>query len=91
MKGISIVVDVEAPPERVWAVLLDIERWPEWDPPITSIQRLDTGRFGVGSRTRIRQPKLRSAEWRITELDETMRSFTWVTRNPGVEITGATE
>jgi hypothetical protein len=91
MTDFSIVIDIEASSERVWAVLLDIERWPEWDPPITSIQRLDTGPFGVGSRTRICQPKLRPAEWRVTELDETMRSFTWVTRSPGVEIMGATE
>jgi uncharacterized membrane protein len=88
MTQFSIDVDIEAPPEKVWAVLLDIERWPEWDPPITSLERLDTGPFTVGSRARIRQPKLRPAEWRVTELDHDQRNFTWITRSPGVQVTG---
>ena len=40
----------------------------------------------MGSRARIRQPKLPLADWRVTELAEG-RSFTWVTRSPGVRVT----
>ncbi len=37
------------------------------------------------SRTRIRQPKLLPGVWLVTELVEG-RSFTWVTRSPGVRV-----
>ena len=88
MRQFSISAAVKAPAEKVWAVLLDIDRWPEWNPAITNIQRLDTGPFTVGSRAHIRQPKLRPAVWQVTELDQRTRSFTWITRNPGVQVTG---
>lgn len=86
MAHFSISVEIQASPDRVWAVLRDIERWPEWTPTVTSIQRVDCGPLAVGSRARIRQPKLPPAEWQVTELEEG-RSFTWVTRRPGVRVT----
>jgi hypothetical protein len=69
-------------------VVRDIELWPEWTPTVTSVERIDSGPLAVGSQARILQPKLRPAVWLVTELDERIRSFTWVTRNPGVQVTG---
>ena len=86
MTDFSIMFDVGAPPERVWAAMSDIERWPEWTPTVTRVERLDRGPLGVGSRARILQPKLPPAVWEVTELDGG-RSFTWVTRSPGVRVT----
>ncbi len=86
MTQFSISVEIQASSDRVWGVLYDIERWPEWTPTVTSIQRVDRGPLAVGSRARIRQPKLPPAEWQVTELDEGKR-FTWVTRSPGVRVT----
>ena len=34
----------------------------------------------------IRQPKLLPAKWEVTELDENRKTFTWVTRSPGVRV-----
>jgi uncharacterized protein YndB with AHSA1/START domain len=82
-----IVVDIKAPPGRVFAVLRAVERWPEWTSTMTSVQRTDNRPFVVGSRVRVRQPKLLPAIWQATELDEP-RKFTWVTRSPGVAVTG---
>ena len=82
----SRIVDIDAPTDLVWRVVSDGERWPEWTPTVTSIRRLDQGPVAIGSRVRIRQPRLPPATWRITELEEG-RSFTWVTRSPGVSVT----
>ena len=86
MTDFQITVDIAAPADRVWAVMADVERWPEWTPSVTRIQRLDPGPLGVGSRARIRQPGLPPATWKVSELVEG-RSFTWVTRSPGVRVT----
>src|SRR5581483_2538897 len=86
MLDFRITVDINAPPDRVWAVMRDIERWPEWTPTVRKIRRLDNGSLAVGSRARIWQPKLPPAKWRVTELDDARRSFTWETRGPGMRL-----
>ncbi len=85
-QSLSIVVDIPAPADRVWAVMADVERWPEWTPTVTRLQRLDRGPFAVGSRIRIRQPKLPAAVWEVSELQKG-RSFTWVSGRPGIRVT----
>ena len=86
MRDYRISVDIAAPPERVWAVMSDAERWPEWTPSVTSIKRLDTGPLRIGSRIRIKQPKFMAAVWTVTALEDG-RAFTWVTSAPGTTIT----
>ena len=81
----NVAVDIDAPPEKVFALLCDVERWPEWTPTMTSVQRLDHGPFAVGSSARILQPKLRPAVWKVTELEDG-RNFTWVTSAPGLRM-----
>jgi hypothetical protein len=57
----------------VFAVLHDVERWPEWT--MTAVKKMDDGPLVVGSKVRVRQPKLLPAVWLVTELDEN-RAFT---------------
>ena len=87
MRNFSISVDIAAPAVRVWTVMRDVERWHEWTPSITSVELLD-GTFEVGHRARVRQPKLLPAVFEIAAVEEG-RSFTWVTRRPGVVATAA--
>ena len=72
-------IDIDAPLERVWDVLMDVERWPEWSPTMTSVERLEPGMFRPGSSARIKQPRLPEAIWRVTELVP-QKTFTWTSR-----------
>jgi uncharacterized membrane protein len=88
MPGLQHTVTVDAPPERVWAVVADVERWPERIPTVHAVERLDAGPLRVGSRTRLEQPRLPTAVWTVTELTEGS-SYTWESRSPGVTVTAA--
>ena len=60
---------IDAPPEVVWRVLIDVERWPEWTPTTDRIERLDEGEFRLGSRARMklkRRPRQRLARHRLS-------------------------
>ena len=86
MTHLHTTIDIQAPPDRVWAAVRDIEHWNEWTPTITSIRPLDHVPIAVGTRAIVRQPKLLPARWQVTEVDEG-RSFTWVTDGPGILVT----
>jgi hypothetical protein len=88
MSDFRHVIEINVSPARVWPVLLDVERWPEWTTSVTRVQRMDIGPLTLGSRTRIWQPKLMPAVWQVTSLDEKRRIFAWTTRGVGIKIVG---
>ena len=42
-------IDIDAPPQRVWEVLLDFPAWKDWNPFIPSV----TGTLEIGARLRL--------------------------------------
>jgi uncharacterized membrane protein len=76
-------ISIDATPQRVWEVFSDVERWPEWTTTVTSAELLTPGPLAVGSRARLRQPKIRVTVWTVTELVEGSH-FVWESKAPGV-------
>lgn len=70
------VVRVQADPDTVWAVVADLERWPDWTASMDRVELLSEGAIGVGTRVRVKQPRLPTVVWRITEW-RPGTSFTW--------------
>lgn len=75
-------VEIDAPPQLVWQVFSDVERWPEWTASVTSLAGLDGPGLAVGKRFAIKQPRMSKLVWRVTEVDPGS-SWTWVQRAPG--------
>jgi uncharacterized membrane protein len=79
---LELSTNVAAPSERVWATIMDVERWPEWTASVTSVEKLEPGELKLGSRVRVKQPKLPPVVWTITVL-EPGRRMEWQAKGPG--------
>lgn len=77
--------EIQASPETVWQVTLDLENWPEWTPTVQSVRRLDDGPLLVGSQARLTQPGLPEATWTVTDV-EVNRRFTWQAKVRGLQV-----
>jgi uncharacterized membrane protein len=82
-----LTANVEARPEDVYALFIDLERWPTMTASILEVRRTDSGPLRVGSEAVVKQPRLAVARWRVIEL-EPGRSFSWETKSAGVTTTG---
>jgi hypothetical protein len=78
---------IEADPAVVWALTVDIERWPELTPTITEVTVLDDGPLRPGRRARVKQPAQRPAVWTVSRF-EPGTTFEWWTRVGPVTMTG---
>lgn len=78
-------VDIDAPAARVWEVMSDAERWPEWTASVRKVTLLD-GCLRVGARAAIEQPRIPRTVWTVTSVDDG-RGFIWEARGLGFHAT----
>jgi hypothetical protein len=84
MKTMSAMIDIAAPPPRVWAVLTDLHSYQDWNP----LFREASGQVAVGQRIRLRSVhpangRLMTVKPMITAA-EPEKELTWVSRLPGL-------
>ena len=79
----EVSIDIDADRQRVWNVMTDVERWPEWTQSVTHVERLSPPPFKVGSRARVTKPGLNDAVWTVTAL-ESLVGFTWEAAQTGL-------
>jgi len=76
-----------AEPARLWAVVADVEKWPEWIEVYEEVRRNQAGDLTLGDSAHVKQKGLAGGDWTVTELEEG-RVFAWESRQPGVRIVG---
>ena len=77
-------VEVDADIATVRPVLFDLESWPSMTESIDSLERVDAGPLRVGSRVRLKQPRLPGTEWTVTEVSED--AFTYESKSLGMRV-----
>jgi len=53
LKRFSSSVVINAPPEKVFSLVKDLEEWPRWIPSIKNIERCSDGPLGPGAQVRV--------------------------------------
>ena len=76
-------IDIDAPQQRVWDVLSDIEGWPRRIDTVESAEASTPAPFGKGSRVRLKQPKLPEGVWDVTVWDAPSY-FEWTQKTGGM-------
>ncbi len=85
MTEFSSSVQMTVPFMRAWAVLQELEKWPQWTPTVRSVVRMDKEPLALGLRVKIARPKFGSDVWTVTSL-QPYRGFTLATKRFGVVI-----
>jgi hypothetical protein len=84
MKTVSATIQIGAPPEAVWAVLTDLDRYQDWNP----LFREASGQVAVGNRIKLRSVhpangRMMTVQPKITVADPGAE-LRWVASLPGI-------
>lgn len=85
---ISHTTVIDAPIDTVWALTLDVSRWPSMSRTFSRIQPLDGADLHPGSRVLIKQPGQPAKVWTVTTV-EAPRAFAWRARLFGMPVQAA--
>ena len=76
-------IEIDAPQQRVWDVLSDLEAWPQRIETVELVELLTPKPISTGGRVRLKQPKLPEGTWDITTWDAPTY-FEWKQKTGGV-------
>jgi uncharacterized membrane protein len=76
-------IDINAPQQRVWDVLSDLEAWPRRIDTVEAVELLTPAQLTKGSRVRLKQPKLPEGVWDVTVWDAPSY-FEWTQKTGGI-------
>jgi uncharacterized membrane protein len=76
-------IEIDAPQQRVWDTLTDVEAWPQRIETVDAVEVLTSAPLTKGSRVRLKQPKLGEGIWDITVWDAPSY-FEWTQKTSGV-------
>ena len=62
-------IEIDARQQRVWDVLSDLEGWPQRVETVDAVELLTPGPVAIGTRVRLKQPKLPEGVWEVTVWD----------------------
>ncbi len=67
---------IAAAPTRIWPVIADVMKWPEWLPTMTSVSSLSSSALAIGNQYKVVQPGFRPTLWTVVGY-EPLRTFAW--------------
>ena len=76
-------IEIDAPQQRVWDVLSDLEAWPRRIETVDVVELLTPAPITKGSRVRLKQPKLPEGTWDVTVWDAPSY-FEWTQKTSGI-------
>jgi uncharacterized membrane protein len=76
-------IEIDAPQQRVWDVLTDLEAWPGRIETVDAVELLTPPPLAPGSRVRLAQPKLGEGTWDVTVWDAPSY-FEWTQKTSGI-------
>ena len=76
-------IEIDAPQQRVWEVLSDLDAWPQRIETVDTVELLTPAPITKGSRVRLKQPKLPEGTWDVTIWDAPSY-FEWTQKTSGI-------
>ena len=76
-------IDIDAPQQRLWDVLSDLETWPQRIETVETLELLTPAPIAIGTQVRLRQPKLPEGTWEVTVWDAPSY-FEWTQKTGGI-------